>query len=112
MAQQEVIERALTDYLEAIKPVGVVNEVIVGVGPEVPARIFNVTKDDFSRERADDPRYKELRRFGTNLENSLADILQLLVSSVNPSQLNGFLEDCARRGFELRRIPVSVDILP
>lgn len=112
MVQQEAIGRALTNYLEAIKPLGVVDEIIVGTIPGQPAQVFNVTKTDFSRKQVEDPRYRELARFGTQLEDMLDSVIPTFVSNVNPSQLEGFLQDASNRGFELKRLPVAVEILP
>lgn len=104
---ENIIEREMVSYLNKVGALGVVTEVIVGFKPGEPARLFNVVTEDFSRARARDLRYKKLRHYATQLEDTLRKTVPLFASSVNPSQLEGFLADCKLRGIDLQRHTVS-----
>ena len=107
-ASGDIIKTAFTQYIDRIKPLSVVSEVIVTTSPDGPDNhVFNVTDEDFSRNHLNDMRYQDVRRFAGMFEDSLHGIVAVHVSSVNPSQLHEFLEDCSTRGYNVRRIPIE-----
>lgn len=109
MLQESEVRLAVEKHVEEVTKLGVVSEIIFGHKAGEPARAFYVAKEDFSLQRANNPLDKELRRLGSRFEDALSEAgVPLYVSSVNPSQLEGFLTDCARKGFKISRLPVPL----
>lgn len=109
MLQENEIRLAVEKHVKEVAGLGVVSEIIFSHKADKPAQAFYVANEDFSLRRANNPKYKELRRLGSLFEDALSKAgVPLFVSSVNPSQLEGFLTDCARKGFEISRLPVPL----
>lgn len=101
------LQEALTAYVSDVQNLGIIREIIVGEQEHEPVQVFNVMDRDFSPQAGEDERYRQLARSATRLENSFDSYIPLFVSLVNPSQLQGFLDECARRNILLMRLPLN-----
>ncbi len=107
MVQEREVRRITEKHLDEVGRLNVATEIIIGTKPGEPAQAFYVAKKDFSEERTVNPNYRELLRAGSRFENALWQAgLRVFVSSVNPSQLDDFLADCSRKGWEIARLPI------